>query len=358
MSWHNDPLRLESGELLDDYTIAFESYGKLNEERNNVILILHSFTSNTHVTRAYPGDSKPGWWELIVGPNRVIDTTKYFVLCANVIGGCNGSTGPGSVNPNTGKAYGMSFPHVTIKDMVAAQVRLLEKLDIHRLYAVAGGSMGGMQALQFAVTYPNMVDRIIACATSSRWSPHGIAMNAIARRAIMADPNWNGGDYYGKSFPLAGMKIARMIAETTFFTWEGWEDSLDKRHQIERTIGFGTDKPFTVERFLEKQVAGFAEKFDPNSYIYLSRALDQFDIMNGYPSLVSALSRCRAKFLLVSNSTDGLCPTSQVEEIASALKRNGSDYVHFKVDSDGGHDSFLTEPLELSAQIYKILEYT
>jgi len=356
LSWENDPLKLESGESLDNYTIAFESYGTLNSNKDNVILIFHSFTSNTHVTRAYPGDSKPGWWEMIVGPNRVIDTTKYFVLCSNVIGGCNGSTGPSSINPVTKKTYGMTFPHITIKDMVNAQVRLLKKLGIEKLYAIAGGSMGGMQALQFAVTYPKLVDRVIVCASSARWSPHGIAMNAIARQAIMADPNWNNGDYYNKKFPLMGMKIARMIAETTFFSWQGWNDLLDKRHQIERTIGFGTDKPFTIERFLNKQATGFAEKFDPNSYIYLSRALDQFDIMNGYPSLSSALSKCKAKFLLVSNFTDGLCTANQVDELVLAFKKNKTDYTHLKLNSADGHDSFLTDPLELSEQIYKILE--
>ena len=350
-----EPLVLESGEVLNSYTIAYEAYGELSEACDNVILIAHSFTAHTHVTRAYPGDSKPGWWEMLVGPGRAIDTRKYYVICANLLGGCNGSTGPASINPATGVEYGMSFPNVTVKDIVVAQKRLLDRLGIKHLHAIAGGSMGGMQALLWAVLYPSSVGRIIACSCSARWSPFAVTMDGIARHAIMADSNWNNGNYYGGNPPISGMKIARMIAESTFFTQKKWHNLFDKKHQIERVLGFGTNKPLQIERFLEKQVEGFSYKFDPNSYLYLSRALDQFDLMLGFPSLQAALSKCKAKVLLTSDITDGLCPRSHIEELADAFSMNNIDITLFNYETDSGHDSFLTEQLELSEIFNKIL---
>jgi homoserine O-acetyltransferase len=280
------PLILESGEQLGPVTLAYETYGRLNADRSNAILVLHALSGDAHAAGGHAGDEeKAGWWDDMVGPGKGLDTERYFVICSNVIGGCQGSTGPASINPGTGRPYGLSFPVLTIADMVAAQVRLIDHLGIGSLLAVVGGSMGGMQALQWAVAHPSRVRAAMPLATTPRLSPQTIALNEVGRQAIYADPNWQKGDYYGRTAPDAGLALARMIGHITYLSDKSMQQKFGRRLQSRERYGFDFSTEFAVESYLQHHGRSFTRRFDANSYLYITKAMDYFDLANGHATL-------------------------------------------------------------------------
>jgi homoserine O-acetyltransferase len=336
------PLKLASGATLRRFTLAYETYGKLNAERSNVILICHALSGDSHVAGYYshdPGEA-PGWWDEAVGPGKMFDTNVFYVICSNVIGGCQGSTGPSSPGPN-GKPYGLSFPVVTVADMVQAQRQLLDRLGIHRLFAVAGGSMGGMQALQWAVDYPDRVGSVLFLASTPRSSAQNIAFNEIGRQAIYADPNWRRGDYYGGARPEAGLAVARMVGHITYMSEFSLRTKFDRRLQDSERLGYSFDTEFAVESYLKHQGEKFVQRFDANSYLYITKAIDYFDIGAGHASMTEALKHVQARFLVVSFSSDWLYTEAQARELVDALP--GRKVEHHHVTAFFGHDSFLVE---------------
>jgi len=338
-------LRLESGEKLGPITLAYETYGRPNADRSNAILILHALSGDAHVAGYHsPDDKKPGWWDEAVGPGKMFDTDRYWVICSNVIGGCKGSTGPSSVNPRTGRPYGLSFPVITIADMVNAQRYLIDHLGIDKLLTVVGGSMGGMQALQWAVAYPERVRSCIPLAATARLSPQTIALNEVGRQAIYRDPHWNHGDYYDGPRPNAGLALARMIGHITYLSDKSMHRKFGRRLQNRERYGYDFSVEFEVESYLQYHGENFIKRFDANSYLYITKAMDYFDLANGTGSLVRAFAPAAAvKFLVVSFTSDWLYPSYQSREIVSALKANGADVTYCDVDSDYGHDAFLLE---------------
>jgi homoserine O-acetyltransferase len=344
------PLELECGRLLSPVVQAYETYGELSEECDNAILIFHALSGDAHVAGYHSAeDRKPGWWDIMVGPGKPFDTSRYMVICANVIGGCKGSTGPASVNLETGKPYGLGFPMVTIGDMVQAQKRLIDHLGIRRLLAVVGGSMGGMMALDWAVRYPEGVASVLAIATSARMNAQGIAFNEVGRQAIMADVNWQDGDYYGKSLPRGGLAVARMIGHITYLSEEQMRAKFGRRLQDREAFGYDFETEFQVESYLRYQGNSFVRRFDANSYLYITKAIDYFDLTNGHHSLVEALEPVRAEFLVVSFSSDWLYPTPESKEIVKALQANGVPTTFIEIANAYGHDAFLL-PNELLAE--------
>ncbi len=336
-------LRLDSGVSIGPITVAYETYGSLSEERDNVILACHALSGGAHAAGFLPEQSKPGWWDVMIGPGKGFDTDKYHVICMNVLGSCYGTTGPSSINPETGKPYGLRFPVVTVRDMVHVQKLVLDQLGIKSLLAVTGGSMGGMQALQWAVSYPEMVRSVIAIATTHRHSPQQIAFNEVARQAIMADPAWNGGDYYGKEGPRLGLAVARMVGHVTYLSDLGMERKFGRRLQNRERFGFDFNLDFEVESYLRHQGQSFVGRFDANSLLYLTKALDYFDLSNGHGSLTAAFNESRALFLLMAFSSDWLYPPNQLKEVAQAIRRSGADATYCVINSDYGHDAFLLE---------------
>lgn len=340
----NDGLTLESGRILAPITLRYELYGTLNADRSNVIMVEHAFSGDAHAAGLHsPSDAHPGWWEEMIGPGRAFDTDRFCVLCSNVIGGCQGSTGPGSVNPATGRPYGLAFPVITIGDMVEAQHRLLQHLGIGRLYAIVGGSMGGMQVLEWSVRYPQMVARAIVLASTTKLNAQGIAFNAVGRNAIMSDPDWRNGDYYGQSVPARGLAIARMVGHITYLSSESMRMKFGRR--LQERDGFALDHAdqFAVESYLAYQGEKFVDRFDANSYIYISKAMDYYDLAAAYGGLDGALGRCTAHFLVISYSSDWLFPTEQSKEIVYSLARTGGEVSFTEIRSPYGHDSFLLE---------------
>jgi homoserine O-acetyltransferase/O-succinyltransferase len=342
MTWL-EPLTLDSGAVLAPVTLAYEAYGKLNDAGDNAILLLHALSGDAHAAGWYAGGAKPGWWDDMVGPGRPFDTDRYFVICSNVLGGCQGSTGPASINPATGKPYGTRFPVLTIGDMVRAQARLLNRLGIDTLLAVAGGSMGGFQALEWATAYPERVRGAILLATSARSSPQTVAWNAIGRRAIVSDPRWRGGDYYAGERPTDGLAIARMIGHITYLS----EASLDRKfgRAFQETDGpaFTLEREFAIESYLEYQGASFNARFDANSYLYITKAMDYWDLPKRYGSLDAALARSQAAYLVLSFTSDWLYPTSESVAIAGAARRVGRPVEYVEIESVAGHDAFLVD---------------
>ena len=340
----DEPMPLDSGETLGPITLAYETYGKLNEDRSNAILILHALSGDAHAAGYHsPEDRKPGWWDDTIGPGKAFDTDRYFVVCSNVIGGCAGSTGPGSIDPRTGRPYALSFPVVTIHDMVNAQRRLMEHLGIPRWLAVAGGSMGGMQALQWAVSYPDLVKSAIVLASTAVSSPQTIAFNEVGRQAIYADPNWNHGDYYGRTPPKAGLAVARMIGHITYLSDKSMRQKFGRRLQNRERYGYDFDTEFAVESYLRYKGNRFTERFDANSYLYITKALDYFDLSNGHRSLAEAFQGVRARFLVASFTSDWLYPPAESRKLVSALTANGLDVTYCDIESSWGHDAFLLE---------------
>ncbi len=337
-----EPLALDCGLTLGPVTQAYETYGVLSPERDNAVLIFHALSGDAHVAGYHSRkDEKPGWWDIMVGPGKPFDTSKYFVICANVIGGCKGSTGPASVDPASGQPYGLDFPVVTIGDMVKAQKRLVEHLGIERLLAVSGGSMGGMLALDWAVRYPESTASVVAVATSARLNAQGIAFNEVGRQAIMADPNWQGGSYYGKEIPRAGLAIARMVGHITYLSEAQMRAKFGRRLQEREAFGYDFETEFQVESYLRYQGSKFVERFDANAYLYITKAIDYFDLANGCRSLVEAFEAVQAAFLAVSFSSDWLYPTAEVKAIVRALQANGVPTTFLEIPNDYGHDAFL-----------------
>jgi len=353
-------LALDSGRALEPVTIAYEMYGALNEERTNAVLVLHALSGDAHAAGYYPGETKPGWWETMIGPGKGFDTDRYCVICSNVIGGCKGSSGPGSINPETGKEYGVTFPMVTVGDMVRAQKLLIDHLGIPKLLAVTGGSMGGMQALEWAVAYPEMVASCISIASARRHSPMQIAFNEVGREAIMADPNWKGGDYYQGESPDNGLAVARMIGHITYLSDESMHEKFGRRMREKQAPDYDLSLDFEVESYLRYQGEVFTRRFDANTYLYITKALDYFDLAAGRGVLVEAFRELPddMRFLIIAFSSDWLYPPYQSKEIVHALKGNGLDCSYLEMRSSHGHDAFLLENKDLTRVVWHFLETT
>src|SRR5665647_996978 len=356
---HPSPLLLESGDTLPSLTIAYEIYGNLNRERNNAISICHALSGDAHVAGFHEGEDKPGWWDAVVGPGKAFDTERYFVICSNIIGGCKGSTGPSSENPATGKPYGPAFPVITIRDMVNAQKLLIDHLGISRLYAVAGGSMGGMQALQWTVSYPDFVKKAVVIATSAYSTPQQIAFNEVGRQAIVSDPEWNGGNYYDRtsSGPVRGLSLARMVGHITYLSNESMHEKFGRALQGKEQISFDFSTDFAVESYLHHQGDTFTKRFDANSYLYITKAIDYFDLTKD-GSLAKGLAGVRAGFLIISVSSDWLYPPYQSQEIVSALTANECEVRYSEIRSNYGHDAFLLESGQINYLISHFLSRT
>jgi homoserine O-acetyltransferase len=354
-----EPLALESGALLGPITLAYETYGRLNATRSNAILLLHALSGDAHAAgRHSPNDPKPGWWDAMVGPGRPFDTERYFVICSNVISGCQGSTGPSSRDPRTGQPYGARFPVITIADMVRAQARLIDALGIPTLHAVAGGSMGGFQALEWITAYPHRVRNAVLLATSARSSTQTVAWNSIGRQAIMSDPRWRSGDYYGHEPPIDGLAVARMIGHVTYLSEPSLEAKFGRSLQHAEAPAFTLEPEFAVESYLAYQGASFNARFDANSYLYITKAMDYWDLPGRYGSLEAALERVSARVLLLSFSTDWLYPTAESAAIARALHAGGRSATHIDLPTSAGHDAFLVDSAAQAPIITRFLDET
>jgi homoserine O-acetyltransferase len=338
-----DELLLSNGSKLGPVTIAYEIYGTLNSEKNNAILLNHALSGNSHAAGYYSeSDKNPGWWDAYVGPGKAFDTDIYCVICSNVISGCSGSTGPSSINPATGKPYGLDFPMVTVSDMVNAQYHLVKHLGIDKLLAVSGGSMGGMQALQWTISYPEMVNSCIAIATSASLSAQGIAFNEVGRQAIFNDPSWNNGKYYDGEVPRAGLSLARMIGHITYLSEKHMHEKFGRNFQDSGAKVKNLTSEYSVESYLRHQGIKFVERFDANSYIYITRAIDHFDLKEDYGgNLTFAFEKVEANFLVMSFTTDWLYPSDNSREIVRALRVNGKNVNYTDIVTDNGHDAFL-----------------
>lgn len=350
---HQSPFILESGAELPFVEVAYETFGSLNAEKNNVILVLHALTGNAHCAGKYrPEDKQVGWWDDMIGPGKALDTDKYFIICSNVLGGCNGTTGPASVNPANGQPYGMDFPVVTIRDMVKVQKHLLDYLGIKKLKAVAGGSMGGMQVLELAVTYPNLMEKIICIAAPGRLYPQAIAFNAVGRQAIMTDPDWQDGNYYPGKGPTRGLAVARMVGTITYRS----DHSMNQRFGRKMCSNdpqqqFCFSEQFEVESYLHYHGSELVKRFDANSYLYLTKAMDLHDISAGYDSYEAALARISGEILVMGISSDILFPPYQQKEIVRILREAGNEPRYFELETPHGHDGFLIEFAQLTPVI-------
>src|SRR6476646_2661019 len=340
-----DSLLLDSGQTLTQVDVAYETYGELNAARSNAILLLHAFSGDAHAA-GINHEGKPGWWDNMIGPGKGFDTNRYFVICANVLGGCRGTTGPSSINPATGCPYAMSFPVITIGDMVRLQKMLVDSLGIPRLLAVSGGSMGGMQALQWVIAYPDQVVAAIPIASTTRHSAQQIAFNEVGRQAILADPDWNGGDYYGKQPPARGLAVARMVGHITYMSDDSMREKFGRRLRDKDNFSFGFDVDFEVESYLRYRGSQFVYRFDANSYLYITKAMDYFDLTNGHGTLTAALEKTQARFLVISFSSDWLYPSYQSQELVRALRSRNRDVAYVELQSNYGHDSFLVDVVE------------
>jgi homoserine O-acetyltransferase len=342
-------LRLDSGATLEPLEIAYKTYGTLNETRSNAILICHALTLDQHVASVHPGTGKPGWWSRMVGPGLPIDTDRYFIICANIVGGCMGSTGPASRNPATGKPYGLAFPVITIGDMVRAQAMLIEALGIETLFAVIGGSMGGMQVLQWAADHPEKLFSAVCIAAAARHSAQNIAFHEVGRQAIMADPDWRGGAYEEAGVrPDKGLAVARMAAHITYLSEQALQRKFGRELQRDG-LSWGFDADFQVESYLRHQGTSFVDRFDANSYLYITRAMDYFDLAATHGGvLTEAFTKARGvKFCVLSFSSDWLYPTSESRDIVRALNAAGCRASFAEIDSDKGHDAFLLDEPKL-----------
>ena len=338
-------LILSNGIKLGPITIAYQTYGELNSKKSNAILVFHALSGDSHAAGYNsPDDTKPGWWDMMIGPGKPFDTKKFFVICANVIGGCKGSTGPSSINPETGKPFSLAFPVVSIKDMLIPQKKLLEHLGIEKLFCIAGGSMGGMLALQWLVTYPGTAQGAMLIATSPTHTAQAIAFNSVGRFAIISDPNWNNGNYYGMEIPKIGLSIARMIGHITYLSEESMHKKFGRESiKVANSPLTNFVREFEVESYLQHQGESFIKRFDANSYLYISKAIDDFDITDGYNNLSEAFQNIKAKCLVISFTSDWLYPKEQSMQIVKALKINGIETTYTNFEAEYGHDSFLIE---------------
>jgi homoserine O-acetyltransferase len=347
------PLRLDSGDALAPYTIAYQTYGALNAQKSNAILICHALTGDQFVADAHPVTGKPGWWEDLIGPGRVVDTNRYFVICANFVGGCMGSTGPREIDPETGRPWGLSFPVITVGDMVRAQVRLIDHLGIDQLFCVLGGSLGGMQVLEWAASYPERVFSAVPIATSARHSAQNIAFHEVGRQAIMADPDWRGGDYASHGVrPERGLAVARMAAHITYLSEAALHRKFGRNLQDRNQLSFGFDADFQVESYLRHQGSSFVERFDANTYLYITRAMDYFDLAAEHGGvLANAFRGTKTRFCVVSFTSDWLFPTAESRAITQALNAVAANVSFVEIVSDKGHDAFLLEEPEFFATL-------
>ncbi len=345
------PLKMDAGSSLSPLSIAYQTYGTLNAAKSNAILICHALTGDQHVANTHPLTGKPGWWSVMVGPGRPIDTDRYFVICSNVLGGCMGTTGPASLNPATGKPYGLDLPLVTIRDIVRAQAMLIDHLGIESLFCVIGGSMGGMQVLQWAASYPERVFAAMPIATAAKHSSQNIAFHEVGRQAIMADPEWRDGRYmdFGTS-PTKGLAVARMAAHITYLSDEALQRKFGRKLQDRAAPTFTFSADFQVENYLRYQGASFVDRFDANSYLYVTRACDYFDLADDYGGVLAlAFKGTKTRFCVVSFNSDWLYPTSASRAIVHALNAAGASVSFVDIETDRGHDAFLLDEPEFSA---------
>lgn len=347
------PLMLDSGAFIAPIEIAYETYGTLNADKSNALLICHALTGDQHVASNHPITGKPGWWTRLIGEGKPIDPARHFIVCANVLGSCMGSTGPASTNAETGLPYGMSFPVITIRDMVRAQAMLMDHLGIDTLMAVVGGSMGGMQVLEWAATYPDRVRSAVAIATAPKHSAQNIAFHEVGRQAIMADPKWQGGNYYlNQDPPAAGLAVARMAAHITYLSEAGLTEKFGRKLQARDAVSFGFDADFQVESYLRHQGLSFVERFDANSYLYITRAMDYFDVAEEHGGLLAnAFRGAKTRFCVISFDTDWLYPTRESRQIVHALNAAGAAVSFVELQSPFGHDAFLLEAPEMNRVI-------
>jgi homoserine O-acetyltransferase len=352
------PLRLDAGVELTPFQIAYKTYGTLNPQRSNAVLVCHALTGDHHVASKHPVTGKPGWWETMVGPGRPIDTERYFVICPNVLGGCMGTTGPASMHPQTGKPWALEFPVVTIRDMVRAQAMLLDHLGIDSLFAVAGGSMGGMQALQWAASYPGRVFSALPIACATRHSAQNIAFHEVGRQAVTADPEWRGGRYLLEGTdPRRGLAVARMGAHITYLSDAALHRKFGRKFQDRANLTFSFDADFEVESYLRHQGISFVDRFDANSYLYLTRAMDYFDLAADCGGvLANAFKDAQTRFCVISFTSDWLFPTSESRAIVHALNAAGARVSFAEIVTDKGHDAFLLDEPELLAIVRGFLD--
>jgi homoserine O-acetyltransferase len=348
-------LRTQSGFTFEQVDVSYQTLGTLAPARDNVILICPALSGDAHVAGTDPHTGRPGWWDYHVGPGKAIDTGKFFVICASVLGGCGGTTGPASLRPGTGKPYGMDFPPVTVRDMVSVQIKLLDHLGIPQLFAVIGGSMGGMQALALAADHPERVRVCIPIATCISHTAMQIAFNEIGRHAILSDPNWNGGNYSEGRRPVHGLAVARMVGHVTYLSEFAMTHKFGRQLQTERNANGDEAAAFSVESYLQHQGQNFVKRFDPNSYLYLTRAIDQFDLFENGPA-PEVLRRVRSRFLVISFASDWLYPPAQSRELVRLLKRAGIPTTYLNIGTEYGHDSFLIENPAFASVVRHYLE--
>lgn len=352
----HSPLSLESGAILPSSSIAYETYGSLNSDNSNAILLCHALTGDAHAAGYHEGDEKPGWWEMVIGPGKAFDTDRFFIICSNVLGGCKGTTGPSSINPETGTPYGATFPVITIADMVRLQKLLVESLGIHHLFAVAGGSMGGMQALQWSVSHPEFVSRVVVIASTAYSTPQQIAFNEVGRCAIRSDPTWKNGAYQENEGPATGLALARMIGHITYLSDESMHQKFGRDLQEKDTYSYDFTTDFQVESYLHHQGDRFVQRFDANSYLYITKAVDYFDLtVNG--SLTDAFRDVNAKFLVIAVSSDWLYPPYLSREIVSALAQLDKNVEYCEIRSNYGHDAFLLESGQMNYLLGRFLSH-
>ncbi|MFO1135717.1 MAG: homoserine O-acetyltransferase [Rhodoblastus sp.] len=354
----DQPLGLDAGASLAPLTIAYQTYGALNADRSNAVLVCHALTGDQHVSNEHPVTGKAGWWAAMVGPGRPIDTDRYFVICSNVVGGCMGSTGPASTNPETGKPWGLDLPVVTIRDMVRAQAMLIDHLGIETLFCVAGGSMGGMQVLQWVASYPDRVFAALPVATASKHSAQNIAFHEVGRQAVMADPDWRGGRYseFGAR-PIKGLAVARMSAHITYLSEGALQRKFGRKLQDRSAPTFSFDADFQIENYLRYQGSSFVDRFDANSYLYVTRACDYFDLAEDYGgSLARAFVGAKTRFCVVSFTSDWLYPTSDARTIVHALNAASLPVSFVEIETDKGHDAFLLDEPDFMATTRGFLE--
>lgn len=349
------PFELEKGGDLSSIDVAYESYGKLNEKKDNAILICHPLTMDAHVSNNGDTSVEAGWWNFLVGPGQYIDTKKYFVICFNILGGCKGTTGPTSINLETGKHFGKNFPEVTMLDIVKVQKLALEQLEIEHLYAVIGGSLGGMQVLEWSVRYPEQIRKCIAIATGANLSTQGLAFDIVGRQCVMEDPDWEGGDYeVNTEKAFTGLALARMIGHITYIS----KNMMDKKFGRKLQKGWkdaGFNTAFAVESFLKYQSEKFIKRFDPNAYLYLSKVMDSYDLCQGYNSLAESLARSRCEYLIISFSSDWLFPPENSVDLVWALSNQGKRATYTNIETDLGHDAFLIDEPEIEMMM-KLVE--
>jgi homoserine O-acetyltransferase len=342
------PLKLDCGKKISSFPIAYQTHGKLNEDKSNAILVCHGLTGDQYIATTHPVTGKAGWWEQIVGPGEILDTDKYFIICSNVLGGCMGSYGPKSINPETGKVFGLDFPVITIGDMVRAQKLLVEHFGIEKLFCVIGGSMGGMLSLEWAVSYPQMVYSTVVIAAAARHTAQNIAFHEIGRQTIIADTQWCNGRYIDEQrYPSKGLAVARMTAHVTYLSESGLQRKFDRGLQDREEVGYGFDADFQIESYLRHQGFSFVERFDPNSYLYITRAMDYFDLVKAHEGvLAKAFEDIKTKFCVISFSSDWLFPTSEAKHIVHALSASAAKVSFVEVETDKGHDAFLLDEPE------------